>query len=153
MPQPSPEETEESDEDDLIWRPSLLLKQEEEALALSSPYRVRRSRCETKDSLLTEGYLTVTGRGGMPNSPERLLLPSSSLEDLGNPDFSLGSRFSNASLVQPEHHATERLLPSKLLEAGSWHMTPEGKIKLMAHSQVSHVSMVQPCKLKGEELG
>lgn len=145
--QPTPEEPEDSDDESLVWISVLALENEEEALAFGSAYQARRSRCEEKGYLLNEGYLAVTGRGGVPGSPGSLLWSSSPLEDLGNPGFSLGNRFASQRLFQSEHRSAEVLSPLSLLEAGSWHVTAEGSIQLAARGQVSDVARVHLCKL------
>ena len=150
-PSQSQEETEESDEDGVVWIPSLLPNEEEEALALGNAYRIRRSRCAPKEHLLNQGHLAVTGRGGLPESPRSSLLQSSPLEDLGRFGFSLGSGFSGERWGQARRHAVEMPSRSKLLEVGGWKVSSKGKIQLVAGGRVSAVSAGRPCKVAGKE--
>ena len=148
---PSPERTEETDDESLVLIPTLLPEEKEEVVVdVGSAYRVRRSRCETESDAWSKGYLAVTGRGGVAESPGSSLLQSSPLADLGHSDFSWISRGRSKNWIQREQNAAKISSHSQLVEAGSWSINSGGNIQLVARGRVNMIAAVQSCQLEGK---
>jgi large exoprotein involved in heme utilization and adhesion len=75
-----------------------------------------------------QNQLTVTGRGGLPQSPTELLAPDMVLDDFGTPVTATETEIrSNASPPPRPTHP-----PNQLVEAQSWMIGSDGKVILTA---------------------
>ena len=75
-----------------------------------------------------QNQLTVTGRGGLPQSPTEVLAPDMVLDDFGTPVTATETEIrSNASPSPRPTHP-----PNQLVEAQSWMIGSDGKVILTA---------------------
>ncbi|MFP5275325.1 MAG: filamentous hemagglutinin, partial [Coleofasciculus sp.] len=75
---------------------------------------------------------TVTGRGGLPLSPDEVLPPDTVVEDLGTLVSHLGTSAQPNTETMDNFSVSNPQPPQRIIEAQGWIKTPDGQIILVA---------------------